>query len=414
MDKNNNQKDVIASIDIGDSKILVCIGVLENDKIKVVGISEEKLSVKPHSDLSFLKEAIINAVKNAEMMSGQDIKELYLGIADEYIHTLTVSGTTTIDPNKKEVTQAHVESIIHSATTIPQTAGVILHKFPAHYTLDGVTGIKNPIGMCGVQLKADLKIIVYRELDLERHRKKVESAGFDVNDTVLETLASSYAILDEEEKELGVTIIDIGAASSDIAVFKNDSVYFTASFNHAGDIVTKDITKSFNPVISIARAEKLKIEHGTVALSNILEDEEIYVPGIGGQGDVPCSKKHLAKVMHSRLREILTIIAYRLEKSGFFDMMGAGVVLTGGTANTEGIVELAREIFRKPVRLGCPKGDLGLGNSIENPSFSVGIGLLYYAEKYRKKRKKEEGIQEITKHLKKVFSKITELIKNVF
>jgi len=402
-DKNKmtvNKENIIVGLDIGGSKIAVFIGLQENqNQVRVLGFGVKELKKNPISDLDFLISSIGSAVKEAETMTGFDVKEVYVGVAGDYISCFKSKGGVTLDPSKNEVKESHVAAVIKDASTLPSTAGEILHIFPRNYSLDDVQGIKNPIGMSGVRLDAEVQIVAAKTLNLQNHKKSVEKAGFEIKAMVLEPLAAAYAILHDEERELGVAIIDIGATSADLAVFYEDAVCYSVSLDLAGNIITSDIAKSFDLPISIARAEEIKKKYGTVAISNVLNAEVIPVPGIGDRGTVPCSRERLARVMHARLSEILGLIADHLRKRQLDKIIGAGIVLTGGTSATEGIVQLAEGIFKKPVRLGQPKQDVGLGDSLAKPSFSVGVGLLHYAAKTRKKSIKETSTQGILSYI---------------
>ncbi|HHX14839.1 MAG TPA: cell division protein FtsA [Fibrobacter sp.] len=408
-----NKENIVVGLDIGSSKIAVFIGALENqNQVRVLGFGVHELKKNAITDLDTLIQSLGKAVKEAETMTGIDVKEVYVGVAGDYITCFKSKGGVTLDPSRNEVRDSHIAAVIKHASTLPSTAGEILHIFPGDYSLDEQKGIKNPIGMSGVRLDAEVQIVAAKPLHLQNVRKSVEKAGFEIAAMVLEPLASAYAILHDEERELGVAIIDIGAGSADLAVFFEDTVRYSVSLDLAGNIITSDIAKSFDTPISIARAEEMKKKHGIVSLSNILEDEIIGVPGIGDRGVVPCSRKRLAKVMHARTSEILMLIAENLRKRQLDKIIGAGIVLTGGTSAIEGIVELAEEIFKKPVRLGQPKQCIGLGESLSKPSFSVGVGLLHYAAKTKQKNKRETGPQVIVGSLKTGIHRFIQTLKN--
>lgn len=300
------------------------------------------------------------------------------------------------------------------ASTIPESAGQIIHVFPGEYTLDDQTGIKNPKGRSGRRLGVDVQVVTSRPNAIQNLEKCVRGAGLRVVDFVLEPLAAAYAVLTDDERELGVALIDIGAGSADIAVFVGESVRYTASLDLAGNAITSDISKCLKVPISLTKSEEIKKKFGTCKISNLIEDEMFPVPGVGDRGDVECSRKLLARVITARVVEIFKILFEDLQKHKMDTLINGGIVLTGGCCSLEGIDEVANRVFGKPVRIGHPKGTSGIQEAFRNPSYATGIGLLHYAARQRRENKKRETGKQISVSVKKGFQRFKDFVQTYF
>ncbi len=371
-------ENMIVALDIGTSKVVALVGeVNENGKLDVIGIGKHpsrgmKKGVVVNIDATI--DAIQRAVEEAELMAGVNIQTVYAGIAGSHIRSMNSHGVVAI--KEKEVAVMDVERVMDSARAIAIPADQrILHVLPQEFIIDDQGDIREPIGMSGVRLEANVHIVTSAQSAAQNIVKCVERCGLDVDDVILEQVASSYAVLQDDERELGVCIVDIGGGTSDIAVYLNGAIHHTAVIPVAGDQVTNDIAVAIRtPTV---HAEKIKIEHGS-ALRQLVEDYEIEVPGVGEREARTMSSQTLASVIEPRYEELFLMVLDELRRSGYESRIGAGVVLTGGSACMQGVVELAEEVFHMPVRVGVPRDLGGLKGEVENPMHSTGVGLLLY------------------------------------
>ena len=372
---------IIVGLDIGSSKIGVFIGQREeNGHVRILGFGNPPLGKNDAKELEATVQALKKAVGAAELSSGVDVKEVYVGVAGSNIRSVASKATIPLREFGGVVTQAAMEKVLEQASQLVQRPVdmEIIHKLPGDYILDGHE-IRNPQGMEGTSLSVEVQLVLAQSGIVRNIRKAVESAGLTVKDFVLEPLADANCVLEDAEKELGIAIVDIGATSTDVAVFKDDKVVYTISFDIAGDAITSDIALGLKTAMD--RAEEIKKMYGTCRRSNVLENVSFTVPGLGGRVGKDCSKKHLAYIIYCRIREILEMVRDDLKKQNLLDTLGAGVVITGGTSLLEGTQEVAEVIFGGvPVRLGSPrKPDEGFSEIVCMPTHSTGVGLLYYA-----------------------------------
>lgn len=398
MDNNHtiDDDDVIVGVDIGASKIGVVIGTIqENGTVRFLGYGNQPLKLGSNSDLQTTVEALQKAIHEAEVMTGIDVKSVYVGVAGESLRVIPGNGSTLVESG--EVTAADVENVERSAVSfVPTSTLEIVHKFNVSYKLDNQPETyKNPLKMSCAKLTAMVNVVTAPKAVIENVKKSIVQAGYSLEECVLEPYAAGLAVLTEDEKELGVAVLDIGAQSTDLVVFKDESIWHTASLPAGGLNITSDITRAFQVPIAMARAEEIKKKYGTCAINNLIEDETIAVPGIGDRGDVPCSRKLLASVIRERLKQIFQLYAEYMERHKLLDSLNGGIVLTGGTSGIEGIAQLAEEVFKVPVRCGKPKPTSGLLDAFSNPVYSTGIGLLEYAALVRKNQKRGTRKQPI-------------------
>jgi cell division protein FtsA len=376
----SNEGNMVVALDIGTSKIVALIGEINDEGgVEIVGIGKHpsrgmKKGVVVNIDSTI--EAIQRAVEEAELMAGVNINSAYAGIAGSHIQSLNSHGIVAI--KDKEVTESDLERVMDAARAVAIPADQrILHVLPQDYVIDQQEGIREPVGMSGVRLEARVHLITGAQSAAQNIIKCVDRCGLDVEDVILEQVASSYAVLEDDEKELGVCMIDIGGGTSDVAIFVNGAIQHTANIPVAGDQVTNDIAVAVRTTMQFA--EKLKIEHGSALRQLITEDEIIEVPGIGERESRGLSTQTLASVIEPRYEELFSIIHAEIRRSGFEDRIGAGIVLTGGSSKIKGAVELAEEIFHMPVRIGSPTNVGGLKSEVADPMHSTGVGLLLYA-----------------------------------
>ena len=371
--------NLVVALDIGTSKVVALIGeVSATGEVEIVGIGKNpshgmKKGVVVNIDSTI--ESINRAAEEAELMAGVNINSVYAGIAGSHISSLNSHGIVAI--KDKEVTEADLERVMDAARAVAIPADQrILHVLPQEYVIDDQDGIRDPIGMAGVRLEARVHLVTGAQSAAQNIIKCVERCGLDVDDLILEQVASSYAVLEEDEKELGVCLVDIGGGTSDIAVFLNGAIQHTAVIPIAGDQVTNDIAVAVRTPTQFA--EQLKIQHGSALRQLIVEEEIIEVPGVGEREPRTLSTQTLASVIEPRYEELFSLILAELRRSGYAERIGGGIVLTGGSSKILGAVELAEEIFHMPVRLGSPRKVGGLIGEVDNPIHSTGVGLLIY------------------------------------
>ena len=375
-----DDQNLIVGLDIGTSKVVTIVGTLTpEDTVEVVGIGttpSRGLKRGVVVDIESTVESIRRAVEEAELMAGCEISHVYAGVAGGHIRSLNSHGIVAI--TDKEVTAFDVERVIDAARAVAIPADQrLLHVLPQEFLVDSETGIREPIGMSGVRLEAKVHLVTGAVSAAQNIVKCIQRCGLDVRDLVLEQLASSYAVLTDDEKELGICLLDIGGGTSDIAVFCGGAIRHTAVIPIAGAQATNDIAVSLRtPTL---HAEEIKIRYAC-ALSQLADpDETIEVPSVGDRPPRRLARQTLAEVVESRYEELFTLVHDELRRSGYEDMIAAGVVLTGGSAKMEGAVELAEEIFHVPVRLGVPQNVEGLVDVVRNPIHATGVGLLHYA-----------------------------------
>ncbi|MCG2633551.1 MAG: cell division protein FtsA [Gammaproteobacteria bacterium] len=380
----NPEKNLIVGMDVGTTKIVTIVGeVAEDGTIEIVGLGT-------HPSKGLKKGVVVNiestvaamrrSVEEAELMSGCEIQSVYAGIAGSHIRSLNSHGIVAI--RDREVTQLDVDRVIDAAkaVAIPQDQRM-LHVLPQEFIIDTQEGVKDPIGMSGVRLEAKVHIVTGAVSAAQNIVKCVRRCGLEVDDFILEQLASSYAVLTDDEKDLGVCLVDIGGGTTDIAVFHNGAIVHTAVIPIAGDQVTNDIAVALRtPTQS---ADEIKIQYACALRQLANPDETIEVPSVGDRPPRRLARQTLADVVEPRFEELFGLIEGELRRSGCDVLATSGVVLTGGSAQMEGLVDLAEEIFHLPVRLGVPKHVEGLVEVVRNPMHATGVGLLIYGQRQR-------------------------------
>ena len=352
--------------------------VVDDDSIEIIGIGmhpSHGLKKGMIINIESTVQSIQRSVDEAELMSGSEINSVYIGIAGSHIRSLNSDGATAIKGD--EITQADVDRVLDTARAVPIPASQkILHTLVQEYLIDGQDGIKAPIGMSGVRLESRVHMITSAVSAAHNIVKCVRRCGLEVADIALEQLASSQSVLAEDEKDLGVALIDIGGGTTDLAIFTEGAIRHTANIAIAGDQVTNDIAIALRTPIH--RAEEIKLRYAC-ALAKLTNPEEIIeVPSIGNRPSRRLARQILAEVVEPRYEELLKLVQTELQHSGFEELIAAGVVLTGGSSKMEGALELAEEILQIPVRIGMPSAGIGLGNVVCNPIYSTGVGLLQF------------------------------------
>jgi cell division protein FtsA len=333
-------------------------------------------------------EAIKKAVEEAEKISGNQIRSVYVGIAGGHIKGQNSLGIIAV--KGREVDEEDVQRAVEAskAIAIPLDRE-ILHTLPQSYIVDDQDGIRDPIGMSGVRLEAKVHIVTGASASIQNIAKSVSRVGLDIEEIVLEQLASSEAVLSGDEKDLGVAMLDIGGGTTDIAVFSEGSIKHTAVLPVGGNYVTSDIATGLRT--PAGEAEKLKIKYGCAYSPLIPKDEAIEVPSVGGREPREVSRQILGRIIEPRMEEILSLAQKEIVRSGYEELMAAGVVLTGGTSIMEGAPELAEQVFNLPVRRGQPTGIGGLTDIVNSPMYATGVGLVLYGSKHIARDYKRDG-----------------------
>ena len=372
-------KQLIVGLDVGTSKVVAIVGeILTDGGVEVIGIGSHPsrgLKRGVVVNIESTVQSIQRAVAEAELMAGCQIHSVYTGIAGSHVRSLNSHGVVAI--RDKEVTVGDVERVIDAARAVSVPADQkILHVLPQDFVIDGQDGIHEPIGMSGVRLEVHVHIVTGALSAAQNIVRCVERCGLKVDDIILEQLASSHAVLNDDEKDLGVCLVDIGGGTTDIAVFTEGAIRHTAVIPIAGDQVTNDIAVALRTPTH--HAEDIKIKYACALPQLASADETIEVPSVGERPPRRLARQTLAEVVEPRYEELFSLVQAELRRSGFEDAVPAGVVLTGGSAKMEGAIELAEEVFHAPVRLGVPQYVTGLVDVVRNPIHATGVGLLLF------------------------------------
>jgi cell division protein FtsA len=373
------EKSLVVGLDVGTSKIVAIVGESQPDgSVEVIGLGSHPSTGLRRGvvvDMASTEQAIQRAVEEAELMAGCEIHSVYAGISGSHIRSLNSDGTVAI--KDKEVSEGDVERVLDAARAVPVAADQkILHVLPQEYVIDNQDGIRQPIGMAGVRLEAHVHVVTAALSATQNISKCVARCGLTVDELIMQPLAASYAVLTDDEKDLGVCLVDIGAGTTDIAVFTDGAIRHTACIPIAGDQVTNDIAVALRTPTQ--HAEDIKIKYACALEQLARNDESIQVPSVGDRTSRQLARQTLAQVVEARYRELFSLIQAELRRSGFENMIAAGLVMTGGASRIEGAEELAEEIFHMPVRLAVPQYVTGLSDVVSNAIHATGVGLLLY------------------------------------
>jgi len=405
---NSKNSNIVVGLDIGTSKVVCIVGTRdENGQLEIISLGSYPSSGLKKGvvvNIEATTDAIKKAVEQAQSIQEDKIKSIYVGVAGSHIKSINSQGIVGI--KDKEVKPFDIEKVIESASSVSIPSDQeVLHVLPQEYVIDDQDGIKEPLGMSGVRLEARVHLVTCSNSALRNIEKCVKNCGLSVDGFVLEQLASSYSILSDDEKDLGVCLVDIGGGTTDIAIFNAGSIVHTGVIPIAGDQVTSDIAQALRT--PTPQAEEIKQKHGCSVAEFTNDDESIEVPGVGGRPPRELSRRSLAEIIEPRYVELFELIKAEISRNGFDDKIPAGIVFTGGTSKIEGVVELAESIFQTSVRLGVPNNFVGMERVLQNPIYSTSIGLV------------EHGHNQLTSDLvaesnQTLWSKLLKIVKSEY
>ncbi len=397
--KNRDSRSLIVALDIGTSKIAVIVA-----EASVDGTGFEVIGLGQHQSRGLKRGVVVNiestvssiqrALEEAELMANVKIREVITGIAGSHVKSFNSHGMVAI--KDKEVAPMDVERVLETARAVSiPTDQQILHILTQEFIIDGQEDVREPVGMSGVRLEVKVHIVTGAVSAAQNIMKCVRRCGLEVRDLILQPLASAMAVLTEDERDLGVCLVDIGGGTTDLAVFIQGAIRHTAVIPIAGDQITNDIAMALRT--PTAAAEEIKIVHGCALRQLADTNQMVEVPGVGDRGPRQLSRHTLAEVIEPRVEELFTLIQAELRRSGFEELLSSGIVLTGGTSAMSGMLELGEEIFHMPVRVGVPNYRGGLSEVVRNPRFATGMGLLISGfEQHQKAQVSRAGIGSLT------------------
>ncbi|MBN3781575.1 MULTISPECIES: cell division protein FtsA [Burkholderia] len=386
---SKDYKDLLVSLDIGTSKVVAIVAELKGEgHYEVIGLgqSESKgLKKGVVVNIEATVQSIQRALEEAELMADCKITNVFTGIAGSHIRSFNSSGMVAI--KDKEVTQTDVARVIETAKAINiPTDQQVLHILTQEFIIDGQEDVREPIGMSGIRLEVKVHIVTGAVSAAQNIVKCVRRCGLEVNDLILQPLASSLAVLTEDEKDLGVVLVDVGGGTTDIAIFAEGAIRHTAVIPIAGDQITSDIAMALRT--PTPDAEDIKVGYGIAKQALADPDEMVEVPGLGERGPRTLSRQALAAVIEPRVEELFSLVQQVVRESGYEELLSSGVVITGGASMMPGMVELGEDIFLKPVRIGAPEYAGGLSDVVRNPRYSTAMGLLVEGSAQRMRGRK--------------------------
>ncbi|MFQ5329516.1 MAG: cell division protein FtsA [Thermodesulfobacteriota bacterium] len=374
--------NIIVGLDIGTTKICAIAGEVKENGIEIIGIGthpSKGLRKGVVINIESTVQAVKKAVEEAELMAGCDISTVYAGIAGGHIKAFNSHGVIAV--KEKEISSSDVDRVIEAAqaVVIPPDREVI-HVIPQEYIIDDQDGIQEPLGMSGVRLEAKVHVVTAGITSAQNIVKSVNRAGLDVADIILQPIASSEAVLTQDEEDLGVVLVDIGGGTTDIAIYHSGTLKHTTVISLGGNQITGDISVGLRTPAN--EAEKIKKRHGCALVSLVPKDETIEVPSVGGRKPRVVSRQILGEIIEPRVEELFQLVNREIIRSGYDGIVASGVVITGGTASLEGISDLAEQVFNLPVKCGVPSGISGLVDIVSAPMYATGVGLVLYGKRH--------------------------------
>jgi cell division protein FtsA len=389
---NINSPEIIVGLDLGSTKVSAVVGEVDAEGITILGVGNvpcRGLRKGVVSNIEWTVRSIREAVEAAQTMAGVEIQSVYAGVAGSHVRSQVSDGVAAV--SGREVTPADLERVLEGARAIPVDADrMILHALPREYLVDNQDGVRDPIGMSGVRLQVRVNLITAAQSCVQNVVRCVERCGLDVADVVLEPLASGDAVLSEDEKEIGVAVLDMGGGTTDLLIYADGGIAHTSVIPAGGNNITRDVSAGLRT--PVAEAERLKRNFGCALGRMISDDEEIEVPGVGGHAPRKVARRVVSDIIEPRVEEIFSEARRRIEETGLVEQISAGVVLTGGAVLMEGMIECAEEILGMPVRLGFPVGVKGIVQLVQGPQYATGVGLVRYgAERIAEAAAREEA-----------------------
>lgn len=412
----NITEDIIVGLDIGSTKIIITIAELdEYGNLFVSGIGEVKNKTGMRNgvvvNIESIATAINKAVEEAEIQAGREIKGVYVGVSGSNIETINSKGVVAISGNDKEIKESDIERVIEAAkaVAIPMDRDV-LHIIPQGFTVDGQANIRYPIGMVGTRLECQIHMLTTPISSIQNVVKCLERCGIEIYDIVLQNLAASKAVLEEDEKEVGILMLDVGAETTKASIYYQQAPYYQSIYPLGGYLITNDIAAGLK--ISLSDAEKIKLAFGVTHFELVDREEAIQIPSIGGRKPRIIARQNLVHIIRPRVEEMLNIIKQDITQKGYMDKINGGIVFTGGSANVPGIIDVCQEIFDLPVRPGTPKTLGGISEKVNTYEFAVINGLIRWG--YDKatrsgmihKNNKESNTKGFLSTIKKIFDEL--------
>ena len=368
--------EIVVGLDLGSTKVTAVVGEVSADRIEILGVGNvacRGLRKGVVSNIEWTVRSIREAIDAAQTMAGVEITTVYVGVAGSHVRSQASDGICAI--SGREVRRSDLERVLEGARAIPVDADrTILHALPREYVVDNQDGIRDPIGMSGVRLQARVNLITAATSCVQNVQRCVERCGLNVAGVVLQPLASADAVVSEDEKEIGVAVIDIGGGTTDVVLYSDGGVSYITVIPAGGNNITSDVAAGLRT--PVAEAERLKRNYGCALGRMIADDEEIEVPGVGGHAPRRVARRLLSDIIEPRVEEIFSAARSRMEETGLLEQLSSGCVLTGGAALMEGVAECAEEILGMPVRLGFPIGLEGMYQLVQGPQYATGVGLL--------------------------------------
>jgi cell division protein FtsA len=403
--------NLVVGLDIGTTKVCAIVAEMNGDGVvDIVGVGHSPsrgLRKGVVVNIEATVDSIRRAMEDAELMAGVEIRSAFVGIAGGHIKGINSRGVIAVSGKNREVTQQDVDRVIDAAKAVALPVDrEVIHVLPQEFMIDDQGGIREPLGMCGIRLEAEVHIVTGAVASAQNIIKCANKAGLEVQDIVLQQLASSEATLTPEEKELGCILVDVGGGTTDVAVFVEGSIYHTAVLAVGGDMLTNDIAIGLRT--PHAEAESLKRKYGCALASMVRSEEKIEVPSVGGRRPRVLTRQTLCEIIQPRLEELFMLVDREVRRAGYTGRVNGGVVVTGGSSIMEGVPELAEQIFDMPVRRGIPRGVGGLTDVISSPMYATGVGLGIYGAAHRDRRK----FRQVTD--RNIFDKVVARMKEWF
>lgn len=374
--------EIVVGLDLGTTKVSAVVGEVDADGITILGVGNvpcRGLRKGVVSNIDYTVRSIREAIDAAQTMAGVEINTVYAGVAGSHVRSQVSDGVCAI--SGREVTRTDVDRVLEGARAIPVDADrMILHVLPREFVVDNQDGIRDPIGMSGVRLQSRVNLVTAATSPVQNVTRCVERCGLNVADVVLEPLASAEAVLSDDEKEIGVAVIDIGGGTTDLMIYADGGICHTSAIPAGGNNISSDVAAGLRT--PMAEAERLKRHYGCALGRMISEDEEIEVPGVGGHPPRRVQRRILGDIIEPRVEEIFSEVRRRIEETGMLEQISSGCVLTGGAALMEGMAECAEEILGMPVRLGFPIGVKGIVQLVQGPQYATGVGLVRYGAQH--------------------------------